>query len=236
MKKSLSLALMTAGLMAGSLAHAHEAGSLLVRGGLATVAPTGESSTLEAGGAPVAGAQVDVGPNSQLGLTASYVFAPHFGVGLLAATPFKHDIDGEGLLGAAGKLGDTRHLPPTLTLQYFPMQPGTTFQPYLGVGVNYTWFFNEGTNQALDNTFQSLGVAAQRTSLQLDNSVGVAFEAGFDWMFTDHLGMNMALWYIDIDTEADISANDAAGNQLVSADVDVDIDPIVYNVGLTYRF
>jgi outer membrane protein len=59
----------------------------------------------------------------------------------LAATPFKHDV----LLGDSTeqiKVGSVKHLPPTFSFQYHFM-PDSKFRPYVGLGPNYTTFFDE---------------------------------------------------------------------------------------------
>lgn len=212
--------------------HAYEAGDLILRAGVAVVDPQDSSGNVRVGATELAGWKVDVDSNRQLGLTASYLVTDHFGVGLLAATPFKHNISGDGsALSGAGKLAETKHLPPTLTLQYFPLASGSLVQPYIGVGVNYTVFFEEKTTPTLTNA-----LGADRTTIELDDSVGVAGELGVDVALDDHFGFNAAIWWLDIDTEATIKAYDGADNLAATGKVDVDIDPLVYMLGFTYRF
>ena len=160
------------------------------------------------------------------------MFANHLGIGVLGATPFKHNINGGGDIPGDVKLGETKHLPPTLTLQYFPMHSSSAFQPYVGAGVNYTTFFEEKTTQALNN---ALGVAS--SELELDDSVGVAVELGMDYMLSENFGLNAAMWWADINTDATVKVYDGAGNYLAQTDeFEVEIDPMVYMVGFTYKF
>jgi len=51
-----------------------------------------------------------------------------------------------------------------------------------------------------------------------------------DYMITDRLLFNFAVWHIDIDTTAKAKLNGTP------VKVDVDVDPWVYMVGLGYRF
>ena len=83
--------------------------------------------------------------------------------------------------------------------------------------MNYTVFFDEQTAGALAGT-----------DIKLDDSFGLAAEVGLDYMITENIGVNAAVWWIDIDTEAKIEA--------VNQTVDVEIDPLVYMVGLSYKF
>jgi outer membrane protein len=112
------------------------------------------------------------------------------------------------------------------------MEDTSAFQPYLGAGVNYTTFFEEKTD---DNLNQTLGVAS--SELELDDSVGLALELGFDYMLDEHFGLSAALWWADINTDAQIEVFDGNGNSIAKTDTfEVEIDPMVYMVGFTYRF
>jgi outer membrane protein len=164
------------------------------------------------------------------------MFTDQIALGVLGATPFKHNIEGDGsILGGDGKLAETKQLPPTITLQYFPMPSGSKFQPYVGVGVNYTNFFEEKTTQTLTDTYATLASGVDRTDIELDDSFGLAAEIGLDYMVTDNIGVNAAIWYADIDTEATINAY-AGNTKADTSTIDVDIDPWVYMVGLSYKF
>jgi len=229
------------------LVHAYQAGDFIGRIGAATVDPDSSSNNLSTGLAgleTVPGARVSVDADTQLGLTFSYMLTDNIALGLLGATPFRHDIEGDGALSGAGKLGETKHLPPTLTLQYFPMPGNSRLQPYVGAGLNYTNFFEEKTTQTLTSTVDAVAQAAlgtpagtvDRTDLRLDDSVGFAAEIGFDYRMTERLGLNAAVWWIDIDTEAEIGVYAPDGSRITTGKLDVDIDPWVYMIGLSYRF
>lgn len=235
MSRSFKLSVMTAAVMAmAPAAQAFEAGDFILRAGAVHVAPDDSSEVITASGVAVLGsdARVAVDSNTQLGLRATYMFTSNIGLGVLGATPFKHNISGAGDLEAAGKLGETKHLPPTFTLQYFPLHSSSALQPFVGVGVNYTTFFEEKTT---DTVAAALGAAS--TKLKLDDSVGVAFEAGVDYMLSENFGLNAAIWWADINTDATITAYDGAGNVAAKTDkFEVEIDPMVYMVGFTYKF
>uniref|UniRef100_UPI002404DEF7 OmpW family outer membrane protein n=1 Tax=Pseudomonas viridiflava TaxID=33069 RepID=UPI002404DEF7 len=109
--------------------------------------------------------------DTRLGLTFAYMLTNHVGIELLAATPFNHTVSVKGLgPGLDGKLADVKHLPPTLSLQYYPMEPSSRFQPYAGVGINYTTFF--------DNDLASDRKSQGFSNLKLKDSVGLAAQLG----------------------------------------------------------
>ncbi len=149
------------------------------------------------------------------------------GIELLAATPFTHTVgvagSPAGLDALNGELAEISHLPPTLSAVVYPMNSNSAFQPYLGVGINYTVFFDEEvTSSAKTKGFQNLS---------LDSSWGLAYQVGADFMLSDNLMINAQVRYIDIDTTGKTTL--AGVGRL---NVDVDVDPMVYMVGLGYKF
>ncbi|TNH13935.1 OmpW family protein [Halomonas sp. BL6] len=186
-----------------SQAIAYGAGDFFTRVGVAKVAPKSDNGSL-AGGAFA----VDVQDKTDFAFTLGYRFHDKLGVELLAALPFEHDIQLNG-----ESLASTKHLPPTLTLQYYPLGGSDArVQPYVGAGINYTRFSDE-----------QLAIG----ELDLDDSWGAAAQIGVDLLIDEHWALNAAAWYLDIDTDATVNGA-AAGT--------VAIDPMVVMAGLSYRF
>lgn len=232
MKKTILAASMAIGLGLSSVSvQAYEAGDFILRLGAATVTPEEGNSDLKLNGAVLGatrGGDLEINRNTQLGITGTYMFTENIGLGVLAATPFDHTIDSDAVIaGVVGtnKLGSTKHLPPTVTVQYFFNDSGSAIQPYIGAGINYTVFFDEEVASSAE-----AGALGGKSSLSLDDSWGLALEAGVDIAISDNLLVNFAVWNIDIDTEATIKS------PLGKLTTDVDIDPWVYMVGLGYKF
>lgn len=220
MRNSILAASLLALAVASPAALAHKEGDIIVRAGAITVDPHEDSGEVHVGGAAVAGTKATLDSDTQLGLNFAYMVTDHVGIELLAATPFSHDVGTKGLGGL--KLGSLKHLPPTLSAVYYPMESASAFQPYVGLGINYTWFFDtELTSEAEDAGF---------TGLDMKDSWGLAYQVGADYMLTDNIMLNAQVRYIDIDT----TGTTYAGQTKV--DVDVDVDPFVYMVGLGYKF
>lgn len=211
--------------------QAHQAGDIIVRAGAVTVQTHESTSGVKGDRGTLAtlgniGGKASINNDTQLGLNFAYMVTDHWGVELLAATPFKHNVSIKGTQAptvADGKLGSFKHLPPTLSAVYYPMDSGSVFQPYVGLGVNYTTFFDESVSSS----------AKQRgfTSLNINDSWGWAAQVGADYMLTDNIMLNGQIRYIDIDTTAYASHKD-----LGRAKVNVDVKPWVYMVGLGYKF
>ncbi len=191
-----------------STALAYGAGDWFTHFGVAKVSPKDDNGRFDD-----LGIDVDVQDKSNFAFTLGYRFHDKFGVELLAAAPFKHDINLNGNDGASIK-----HLPPTLTLQYYPLGGTDAWvQPYVGAGLNYTHFSDEK-------------IDVPGASLDLDDSWGAAGQLGVDLLIDDHWSLNAAAWYLDIDSDATAKV----GGQ--SYDTTLHIDPWVVMAGLGYRF
>ncbi|QXH47468.1 outer membrane beta-barrel protein [Pseudomonas xanthosomatis] len=227
MNKSLLGASLVALALAAPVAHAHQAGDFILRAGAITTAPNEDSGEIKLDGAKASGTKATLDSDTQLGLAFAYMLTDHIGLELLAATPFQHTVGVKGLgPGLDGKLADIKQLPPTLSLQYYPMEPNSKFQPYAGVGINYTLFFDED----LSSNRKAQGFS----NMKLQDSVGIAGQLGMDYMLTENLLVNAAVWYVDIDTKATIDGPSALG--VGKTKVDVEVDPWVYMVGIGYKF
>ncbi|WP_409995540.1 outer membrane protein OmpW [Ferrimonas balearica] len=203
--KLLSLALLTA---LSAPAFAHNAGDFIIRAGSATVAPNEGSEDVATLG------EFGINTNTQLGLNFTYMVSDNFGVELLAATPFSHEVS----LPDIGQIAKVKHLPPTLMAQYY--FGSGNLRPYIGAGVNMTVFFDEKfTND--------LGVLSD---LDLDTSFGLAGQVGVDYQINDNWLVNASVWYLDIGTDVNFKLDGTP------VSIDTDIDPWVYMLSVGYKF
>ena len=137
----------------------------------------------------------------------SYFFTPHWAAELILTYPQKHTVTLDG-----ASIGSFKHLPPTLTLQYHFL-PGATIDPYIGAGLNYT----------LMSKVRLLNGAG---SLEHD-SVGGAVQAGVDFRIDKN-------WSVNLDVKkAQIRSDVMIGGAKASR---VKVDPVLFGVGVGYRF
>ncbi|SEI62839.1 MULTISPECIES: OmpW family protein [unclassified Achromobacter] len=188
-------------------AHAHEAGDVLFRVGVTQVRPSQNNGSVLDGAV-----KLDVSNNVRPSFTLAYMATRNIGIELLGAWPFQHDVSGSGGLG---KIGSTKQLPPTLSLQWHIL-PDSMIQPYIGVGINYTHFFDTKAEGALKGS-----------DLKLGDSWGVAAQLGADIKINDRWFMNADIRYIDIKSKVKLD-----GERVGTAR----IDPWVATVGVGYRF
>lgn len=162
----------------------------------------------------IAGASVDVSKSVMPELDVTYFFTKNIALEVVAAFS-PHSVTGTGTIEPLGKLMHTLLLPPVATLQYHFTDFGA-FKPYIGVGVNYTWFLD-----------QSLKQPALVTG-HISNSVGVVGNVGFDYMIDRHWGLNLDLKYVDM--QPNVSFNNGAITGKVK------INPWIVGTGVTYKF
>lgn len=215
--KKLSAALLSTLLVAAPLAQA----KLSVNVGLINVNPSDTASALDQDKS--LGLVAD--SNTQLGFTFDYQYSDNIVLELVAATPFSHTVNGAGGLAGA-EIADVKHLPPTLLGQYHFLDASAKFRPFVGLGLNYTIFFDEDPSAALKAVLKTDDV-----KVELDSSFGVALQAGFNYHIDEKWGVHGMISKIDINTDATVYAN---GTKALTSDVE--LDPVVAMLGVKYKF
>lgn len=143
----------------------------------------------------------------------TYFFTDNIAAELILASP-RHDIKAKQTSLGEVDLGEVSLLPPVLTAQYHFM-PDKRFSPYVGAGINYTWYYNDSP------------AGGTVTSIDYDGSFGWALQAGFDFEIAP-------LWFLNLDvkkiwTGPDVRLNGGAIN------ADVDLDPWAISFGIGYK-
>jgi outer membrane protein len=209
---ALTAALFTAGTPASVSAEEvafkpKAAGDINVRLRGIGVVPTERGAIKEANGGST-GLSATLGNDYVPEVDVSYFVTPNIALELIAATT-KHDV------GASDgtNLGSIRLLPPTLTLQYH-FAPTARFSPYIGAGLNYTFFYNEKSGDV--------------DSVKYDDNIGYALQAGIDYAIVGAWSLNIDVKKLWLST--DVKVNGGA------LKADVDINPWIFGVGVGYRF
>lgn len=191
--KNIALALVAA--TATTAAVAAPAGTWTIGAGAAYVDPKSTP-----------GLELSVDEDVRPSVTFEYFPVKNVGIELLAAHPFKHDIESDG-----EKVGSVKLLPPTLSLQYH-FDNGGKVVPFIGAGVNYTTFFKER-------------LAA--SDLELKDNWGAAGHVGVDFKLTDRDAVRLDARYIDLKTDVKIDGANKG---------ELDLSPWVYGVSFVKSF
>jgi outer membrane protein len=196
--KTVSLALLAFTALAAP-AFAQSAGDMTLGFGLGYVDPKSDNGI-------VAGGPTTIGTNTRPTITFEYFIRDNIGIEVLGALPFKHDIS---IAGA--HIGETKHLPPTVSINYH-IPTGGPLTPFVGVGLNYTTFFEDRS---------PLG------ELEIDDSFGLAAHVGLDYALSAKSALRMDLRYIDIDADVNLDGVKIG---------EVEIDPLVAGVSYVMKF
>ena len=208
---TLRIALAAVLALAATPALAQSAGSWTLGVGVHNVAPKSDNGTLTA--TPLGNLEMDVGSSVRPTITGEYFFMDNLGVEVLAALPFEHDINVVGV----GTVGSTKHLPPTVSLQYHFGQGKV--KPFVGIGLNYTTFFSTKAEGAIAGA-----------NLDLSDSWGLAGHIGVDFQVSEKGAIRVDYRLIDIDTDVKLNGADLGTNNTVN------IDPSVYGIAYVYTF
>lgn len=183
----------------------------MIRGRVLVVHPQ-EKARLDLLGVRIPGGDVDISTSVVPELDISYFFTPNFAVELiLGVTP--HKVKGTGALTGVD-IGEAWLLPPTLMFQYHFTGLGAV-KPYVGAGVNYTFFFDEKAKGGF-------------TKFDLQDTFGFALQAGVDIMLDQHWGINFDVKKIFLEPKVSVNSGLVTGK--------VNIDPWLIGAGVTYKF
>ncbi|SIT42385.1 Outer membrane protein W [Paraburkholderia piptadeniae] len=151
---------------------------------------------------------VDVNNATVPELDFTYMIRDNIGVELILGTS-RHQ-----LTSSLGGLGGVNVLPPTLLLQYHFNHQGQV-RPYVGAGVNYTYFYNNGLHAA------GRDVSIKRSSF------GPALQMGVDVQVTKSVFANVDVKKVWMKTDASLN-----GTPLGT----LHIDPLIVGVGVGMKF
>ncbi|MBL8284995.1 MAG: outer membrane beta-barrel protein [Acinetobacter johnsonii] len=190
----------------GLSASAAMAGQWQVKVGGSAIAPTQDTTVAALGNAKIEA-------DSELAFTPSveYFFNDNISAELLLATPISHDVTVNG--SNAVKL---KHLPPTVTAKY-NFKNSTGFTPYIGVGATAFIAWDEETSGVLSGT-----------KVKVKDDYGYAAQLGFNYQPADakNWGVFVDVRYADLNPKV----------ETVVENFKLDIDPVIYTLGYSYKF
>ena len=185
------------------------AGQWQVKVGGSVVSPTGDYEL-----AP--GATVKATDELAFTPSVEYFFNDNISAEVLLAAPINHDVALNGT-----DVVRIKHLPPTITAKYH-FKNASRFTPYIGVGGTAFVAWDEKSKGALTGT-----------DVDVKEAFGFAGQIGFNFQPADakNWGVYFDARYAQLSPEVKLS--DAGGT---FAKFDLDIDPMVYTLGYSYKF
>lgn len=196
-----------------SLAHAIPADTWIIGGGVGLLDPKDDIGTLSLPNR--SDGKLSMHNDAKPMVSAEYFIKNNLSFELSSAYPFTHDI--MWTTAGANRLDtQTNMLPVNVSLNYYfdgfrlPLKA----RPFLGVGANYSHFYDEKTN-------------LKDTQLDIKDSIGITGQVGVDLPVSRYHYVRMNARYMNV--KPDIETND-------KKIADVDISPWVYGVSYVWQY
>lgn len=205
-----------------------------IRGGIAHVAPN--STATDAVGpflpGPPSGVSLEVQNQSTLFFSVARDLTPHVEVELAMGFPPTHDVTAklapslpshvQVLNGQV--IAKVRQVAPTLFFNYKFGDPGSTWRPFVGAGINYTKFDKR------ESTAAGNQLNGGPTDIRLSDSWGLAAQAGVSYRLNDQWALNAAVATARVKTHLTATTAGQARK------IDIRFRPTVLTVSAGYVF
>jgi len=209
-------------------------------------APTGSFTS--------AGTSASVDDADTFALVFTHFFTSHIAASLDIGLPARLHVSGHGVIdGVNLNLDDAAYTPlasvrewaPVVLAKYFFLAPEAQFRPFLGLGINYTWFSNVTLNQNFQDTMNANADAIApfagesgpaTTSARASSSWNPVFNGGFVWRLSRRFGITASASYLPLKTTAEIDTLTASGSPIIVSKTRVSLDPVVTALMVDYHF
>lgn len=241
-----------AGVMcAGALAQS--AGSFIATGG-GTWIDYGMSSATPLQSTSAAGTFTSSGTTGQIHNTwtietaFTYFITDNIAIDLATGVPPKLKLYAQGAvapfgpggpslgLGNLQPLATTRAWPPILFFKYYFGAAQAKVRPFIGVGVNYTWYTAVQLNPTFNGALHSVAGPGGDVKASLSPSWNPAFNAGVSYNLSKNWYATASMTYMPLKTNATITAVAANGQAVLTNRTRITANPWIGFVGIGYRF
>ena len=232
-KKALAAA---AGMILATAAHAQAAGSNIVSAGWFRVMPNSSSDPLKIT-SPIQMTETGTGAKIKdadtVGLAFTHFFTDNFAVELVGGIPPRHKIEGTDKLSSFGEIGSAKQWSPAVLAKWYFFNADAKFRPYVGAGLNYTWFSDA---KITNSAFQTqLGGPGSTSSVSTSSSLNPVLNVGATYAITKDWFVGLSVSYLPLKTTATIDTTTVTGVHVVS-EAKIKITPVVTFLNVGYRF
>lgn len=251
MKRIACLALIPGVIGGGAMAQS--AGSLITSAG-GTWMDFGPSSSTALQSTSAAGTFTSPGTGGQIHntftaeLAFTYFITDNIALDLATGVPPKLNLYAQGTaapfgpkgptldFGSLKPLASTRAWPPILFVKYYFGAAQSRLRPFVGVGVNYTWYSHTELNPTFSGALQQVAGPGGQAKAELSPSWNPAFNAGASYNITRNWYATASVTYLPLKTNATVSAIAANGQPALTNKTHISANPLITFVGVGYRF
>ncbi|NDI85941.1 OmpW/AlkL family protein [Undibacterium crateris] len=148
----------------------------------------------------------------------------NFELDFVAGLPPEHEVYGRGVLAPYGVIARVKQRAPTVFVNYKFGAPSSSFRPFVGLGINYTQFFDAKTTPLND-----IAVGGP-TKLNLTSSFGLAAQVGATYQLNERWSVTASV------ATAKVKTDMTAITGSIERKTTVDFKPVVVAVGVGYSF
>jgi outer membrane protein len=193
-----------------------------------------------------------------LAVTGVWQVGDHVAVEFVGGKPAKFEVHGKGTvlpaispvnidLGAPenNPLSTAKQKSPAITLQYRFRDAAADFRPFVGLGLNYTWYSGIHLDPDFENDLQRLGNVLAVSSLQptptqvsakASSSFAPVAVAAFSYSLTRHFSLIGSVSLSWFKVTSTIRIDDADGNRVSTSKTEMDLYPVVTSLQVGNRF
>ena len=252
LKKQFALAAVSlAAASVSSAAFAQKAGDVTIYVGGAYIMPSGsnvtglstdgpatnpyQASVLSQYNSQVSKVGASVDNSAAFIVSAFYMFTDHIGAELTFGAPVLMKVTTTDPAGSYTNAANARAAFPSLVAKWVFNDPGDSWRPYVGVGVNYTYFNDVTANLDYPNVRSLANAGAS-----LSSSWNPVLNGGVIYNFNDHWSLNAGVSWVPLSSTATFSSNVpsfgpyAGGTYTTSGKLNINPFDITLKIG--YRF
>ncbi|NDP61634.1 OmpW family outer membrane protein [Polaromonas sp.] len=221
-----------AGILAACAAAPSMAQQNTIKLGISNVQPHSSASDFSGPFTP-SGISLEVRDKTTPFFSYTRELSDQWDVELALGFPPKHDIalkvSNPALPGSAqalsGQVGATiRQVAPTLFVNYKFLEKTSVLRPFVGAGINYTRFDKTHSTAAGD------ALNGGPTSISLEDSVGLALQAGVAWRLSNEWSVSASL------ATARVTSKITTNTLGIERHADITFKPRVFTVAVGYSF
>jgi outer membrane protein len=161
------------------------------------------------------GADAKVGDATTVIFVYERLFTPNLGLEFVLGVPPTIKAKATGSVAFLGEVLSAKNVAPTVLLNWHFFDPGATWRPYVGAGINYTRFTSVKSILASD--------------VKMGDSTGVAVQVGVNYAITKDIGAFASVAKLNVKSKVV-----ASGASVITTTVD--FRPLVYSAGVAYQF
>jgi outer membrane protein len=148
----------------------------------------------------------------------------HWDAEIVLGVPPKYNVYGAGTFAPFGVIATVKEAAPTVFAVYNFGSPKDKFRPSVGIGVNYTRFFDGTTTPSGELA------AGGPSKITTKDSVGLAVKVGGTYNIDDKWAVIGSIGYADVRTTMTVTTGS------IQRSGDVKFNPVAYTLTLGYRF